>query len=267
MSNKQNVSFRTIEDFGNQWKRYPANEGYYSSIELFKDYCGPLITPKEIRGKDVLEIGSGTGRIVNMLLALGANHVYAVEPSQSFTILKKNTIKNQKQITYLNTSGEMIPEMKVDLALSFGVLHHIPHPKPVVDRVYEVLPRGGKFIIWLYGREGNEAYLRIFQPVRAITRILPDFLLSIFADVLNIAAAAYIMLCAISNLPQKAYMLNVFQKLDWNSRKMVIFDQLNPAYAKYYKKNEAENLLRSSTFNKVKIYHRHNYSWTCIGKK
>ena len=267
MSNKQDASSRTIEDFGNQWKRYPANEGYYSSIELFKDYCGPLISPKEIQGKRILEIGSGTGRIVNMLLALGAKHIYAVEPSQSFAILKKNTSENQKRITYLNISGEQIPEMKVDLALSFGVLHHIPDPELVVDRVYEILPRGGKFIIWLYGREGNEAYLKIFQPVREITRILPDFLLSILAGVLNITAVAYIKLCTITNLPQKEYMLNVFQKLDWNSRKMVIFDQLNPAYAKYYKKKEAENLLKSSTFKNLKIFHRHNYSWTVVGEK
>lgn len=267
MPTQQDPSSRTITDFGNQWKRYPENKGYYSSVELFKDYCGPLITAEEIRGKNVLEIGSGTGRIVNMLLALGANHVYAVEPSRSFAILKKNTSKGQKRISYLNVGGEKIPEMEVDLALSFGVLHHIPNPKPVVDRVYDILPSGGKFIIWLYGREGNEAYLRIFSPIRRITRILPDFLLSMFAGLLNPAAAAYLQLCNIINLPQKDYLLHVFKKLDWHSRKMVIFDQLNPAYAKYYRKNEAMNLLAASLFKEVEIYHRHNYSWTCMGKK
>ncbi len=42
---------KTIQDFGDQWLRYPQNEGYYASLELFKDICGPLLNISVIQGK------------------------------------------------------------------------------------------------------------------------------------------------------------------------------------------------------------------------
>lgn len=260
-------SQQTIRDFGQQWKRYTKNEGYYASVELFKDFCGLLISPGEIQGKRILDVGSGTGRIVNMLLGMGARHVFAVEPSEAFSALQTNTQPDRDKVTCLNMTGEKIPNMKIDLAVSFGVLHHIPDPKPVVDRVYQVLPKGGKFIIWLYGREGNEKYLALFNPIHRITKALPDFALELLATILTAFMSFYGWLCKYFNLAMKEYVGKVFLKMDWHARKVIIFDQLNPAYAKYYQKNEAIHLLESSGFQNVKIFHRHAYSWTALGEK
>jgi SAM-dependent methyltransferase len=58
--------------------------------------------------------------------------------------------------------------------VSFGVLHHIPEPLPVVRAIYAALRPGGRLFAWLYGREGNGAYLAVAQPLRALTKRLPD---------------------------------------------------------------------------------------------
>ncbi len=261
------TSKQTITDFGEQWKRYRDNDGYYGSTELFKDFCGSLLSETEIKDKAVLEIGSGTGRIVNMLIALGVKHVYAIEPSDAFEVLISNTEKSREKVTCFHTSGEKIPDIKVDYAISFGVLHHIPEPKPVIDRAYEVLKKRGKFLIWVYGHEGNETYLSVFLPLRKITSKLPDFILDIIANILNFFVWIYIGMCKVLDLPLKKYVLSVFNKLDWKSRKMVIFDQLNPEYARYYYRDEAESLLKNSGFVNVSSYHRHAYSWTVMGEK
>jgi SAM-dependent methyltransferase len=261
------ISKQTITDFGKQWKRYPDNDGYYGSTELFKDFCGSLLSEKDIKNKIILEIGSGTGRIVNMLIELGAKHVYAIEPSESYDVLISNIAHARGKVTCYQVRGENIPSMEVDLAISFGVLHHIPEPKPVVDKVYERLKKGGKFIVWVYGYEGNESYLSIFLPLRKVTSKLPDFLLDIIAIGLNYFLWVYIVLCKAFELPLKKYVLSVFSKLDWKSRKMVIFDQLNPMYAKYYTQAEAKKLLVQSGFKKINFEHRHEYSWSIIGEK
>ena len=261
------TSKQTITDFGKQWKKFPDNKGYYGSVDLFKDFCGTLISEEDVRGKSVLEIGSGTGRIVNMLIALGAKHVYAIEPSESYDVLISNTKLSRDKVTCYQVSGENLPSMEVDLAISFGVLHHIPEPKPVVDRVYEVLKKGGKFIVWVYGYEGNETYLSIFLPLRKVTSKLPDFLLDIIANGLNYFAGIYIGFCKVFELPLKKYVLTVFNRLDWKSRRMVIFDQLNPEYAKYYHKEEAVSLLKKAGFINIVSFHRHAYSWTLLGEK
>lgn len=71
----QETIARTIKDFGDQWVRYTANDGYYGSSKLFADIVEPLMDPSEVADKQVAEIGSGTGRIVRMLIANGCAHV------------------------------------------------------------------------------------------------------------------------------------------------------------------------------------------------
>jgi len=110
-----------------------------------------------------------------MLLELGASHAYAVEPSQASEVWTVNTKESRDRVSCLNSPGEEIPHIPIDLAFSFGMLPHIPDPQPIVRRVYQVLPRGGKFIVWLYDYEGNESYLALFNPIHKLTAILPDF--------------------------------------------------------------------------------------------
>lgn len=45
----------------------------------------------------------------------------------------------------------------------------------------------------------------------------------------------------------------------------MIYDQLNPAYAKYYRRDEARALLEDAGFQDVRLHHRHGYSWTVLG--
>ena len=76
----------------------------------------------------------------------------------------------------------------------------------------------------------------------------------------------YILLCKYFNLPLKTYLINVFSKCGLDKRKEIIFDQLNPSYSKYYKKEEIEKELTDAGFVNLKFYHRHGYSWTVLGE-
>ena len=40
----------------------------YGDPKFLEDLFGPLVKIEEIKGKNILDIGSGTGRIVEMLL-------------------------------------------------------------------------------------------------------------------------------------------------------------------------------------------------------
>src|SRR5262245_23690634 len=120
------IDQQTIADFGAQWTHYRENPGYYGSVELLRDILEPLLPVSEIAGRRVAEIGSGTGRIVNMLLAAGAAHVTALEPSEAMTVLRENTAGRADRITYVRTTGEQLPlSPPNDIVVSIGVLHHI----------------------------------------------------------------------------------------------------------------------------------------------
>ena len=79
---QSDASERTIADFGAQWTAFVDNDGYYGSTDLLVDTIGPLMSLDDVQGATVADIGSGTGRFVLILLAAGARHVYAVEPSE-----------------------------------------------------------------------------------------------------------------------------------------------------------------------------------------
>lgn len=259
---------KTISDFGEQWTLHRDNEGFYGSTGLLRDIVHPFLTPADIEGKRCAEIGAGTGRIPLMLVAAGAGHVTAIEPSQAYDVLVANTAAWRDRIECLNVSGEKIPEAGFDLVFSIGVIHHIPEPKPVLDAAFRALRDGGRILIWVYGREGNGLYLALVQPVRAITRRLPIRLNEALAGALYYALMPYALLAArLPALPLSGYLTRVFLKFGVAERKLVILDQINPEWARYYRRAEAERLLTDSGFVDVQSHHRHGYSWTVTGLK
>jgi hypothetical protein len=68
-------------------------------------------------------------------------------------------------------------------------------------------------------------------------------------------------------LPMRKYMVDVLGRFDWRTRRLTIYDQLNPSYARYYTRDEAEALLTEAGFTDVRSHHRHGYSWTVVGQK
>jgi SAM-dependent methyltransferase len=259
---------RTVADFGEQWTRYPDNSGWYGSLGLFEDVFGPLIDVREIAGRRVADVGSGTGRIVHMLMEAGAAHVTALEPSDAFPVLQANTARWGDRVQCLHLPGDAIsPEARVDWVFSIGVLHHVPDPRPIVQAAFRALRPGGRIAVWLYGREGNGLYLALVEPVRAVTTRLPHPVLAALSGVLTVALGLYVAACRILPLPLRGYMRRVIARLSFTKRYLVVYDQLNPAYARYYTRDEAHALLANAGFTDVRLYHRHGYSWAVTGRK
>lgn len=267
MTNKDQIDTRTIKDFGDQWTRFQQHSGWSASLDFLQDLFGNLLSVEELNKKSVADIGAGQGRVAKLLLEAGARQVTAIEPSEAYEVMKRN-LDGESKVKLVQDVGEAIGNFEdLDFVFSFGVLHHIKDPQPVVSAAHQALKPGGRIVIWLYGHEGNELYLRTFGFLRGITKRMPDWALSLLSSILNVALDTYIFLCKFIPLPMHEYATKHLAKLDRQIRKITIFDQLNPAYAKYYRKEEAIKLLSDSGFNDINIWHRHNYSWTVVGTK
>jgi SAM-dependent methyltransferase len=259
---------RTVADFGRQWTRYPDNSGYYGTLELLADILEPLLPVARLKGARVAEIGSGTGRIVSMLLDTGVQSVLAVEPSEAVSALVSNVGRRMDQVTVLRATGDCLPPTgEFDYVVSIGVIHHIADPRPTLAAAYDALKPGGELLIWVYGREGNELYLRTFGAIRSVTCRLPPAILAALGWMLLYPLNAYIALCRFLPLPMRGYVRSVLARFSRDKRRLVIYDQLNPAYARYYREQEARALLSDAGFRNVRSHHRHGYSWTVIGEK
>ena len=230
---------------------------------------GPLLKTEELEGKRVAEIGSGTGRVVDMLLDAGSANVMAIEPAKgAYDVLVENTKARKERVTYIQKPGDEIPKgANLDYVFSIGVIHHIPDPKPVISASRDALKAGGKLLIWIYGHEGNEMYLSIALPLRKVTKLLPHSVLVALTWILVLFLDVYIALCRFIPLPMHVYMRSVLANFKHSVRRMTIYDQLNPAYAKYYFQKDGEALLTEAGFIDVHSFHRHAYSWSVIGTK
>lgn len=262
------ASARSIADFGEQWTQFRDNPGYYGSVELLADLIAPLLVPGDFIGARVADIGSGTGRIVRMLAASGAREILAVEPSAAMDVLKDNTRDIAERVVYAPTAGDRFPiDIPFDFVTSIGVLHHIPEPAAVVARMYAALRPGGRAVVWLYGREGNRIYLTLAGLLRAVTTRLPHRVLVGFCRVLDVPLSAYVAVCRRARLPMWSYMRNHLGRLSPEARRLTIYDQLNPTWAKYYTAAQARWLLESAGFVEIRLHHRHRYSWLVVGRK
>lgn len=270
MNHQKTTREQTVKDFGNQFVRLDTLGGYWGSESMFKDYFGEIFDPNEIKDKLVAEVGSGSGRIIRMILNHKPKHVYAIEPSKCIEVARKN-LKDFSNITYVNETGDNFTlnsgEGGMDLFFSLGVIHHIMNPKDVLLNIHKHLKEDGKFILWVYGHENNELYVFIYKVLSFFTKRMNDTALELFSTVLNLILTPYIFLCRFLKLPMRSYLTEVLGKCSFEHRKYIIFDQLNPAYAKYYKRDEIINELKAANFKIDKCYHRHNYSWTIVCTK
>src|SRR5947208_15525931 len=107
---------RTIRDFGDQWRRFRAGHdaGFYGSVAHLADTFGPLLELNRLAGARVAEIGSGSGRFVNMLLDAVVAHVTAVEPSASVDLLREDTTARAGRVGSAAAAGENLPLGRLD---------------------------------------------------------------------------------------------------------------------------------------------------------
>ena len=262
---------QTIRDFGEQWTTYSDSSGYFGSPALFDDIFHPFVTTADLKGMRIAEIGAGTGRFVEIFLAAGASHVIALEPSASMEVIRRNVGARadlRGRVECVEATGDLLAQdASRDYVFSIGVLHHIPDPRPVCRAALGALRPGGTFAVWVYGREGNGAYLTVFNLLHTVTKRMPHPLLAATVWTLGWGLDAYIAACRIAPLPLRGYAQNVLAKLTRDKRRLVLYDQLNPAYARYYSGEEAWALLTDAGFTDVRLHHRHGYSWTVLGRR
>ncbi len=262
---KKKYQATVISDFGEQWTKYTKNRGFYASVDALEGLFGPLLDKTEFIGKKIADVGAGTGRYTQQFHRVGAGEIVAIEPSASYKILKSNT-QGLGNINCLKATAEKIPNQNFDWIFCIGVLQFIPDPVPSLKAMGKALGPQGRIFIWVYGKENNAFYLAFLKPLRLLTTIIPHRLLDLFAEFLVYPASSYAYICSLLPLPLSNYMRGYFSKLDHYSRKLVIYDQLNPKISHYYSRVELKQLLETCGFTDIRFYHRLNYSWSVVAR-
>lgn len=161
----------TAEAFADSWNNLPSGSVY--TKEQFREWFVP-ITPEDVKGKSVLELGCGNGSLLVHMAGWQPSRLVGVDLGSSVVSARQNMEKTgfneygvvQADLTTFTSDG-------FDVTYSIGVLHHLKEPGKGFQAVLANTRPGGRFHCWVYAREGNSIIIKLVDPLRKIASRLP----------------------------------------------------------------------------------------------
>lgn len=203
----QNLDQQVIDSFGHEWAAfdYAESETDDALDSQFLAYCTPIdLTQFNSKSSVAADFGAGSGRWASRLLP-HFSLVYALEPSDGANNVLKNKFSKESRMTILQETvgANSIPAGSLDLAMSLGVLHHIPDTGLAIKEVASKIKGGGVFLCYLYYKLENKPvfYRGLFwasNSLRWVISRLPYPMRRSIAKI--IAGAVYLPLARTSKL-------------------------------------------------------------------
>ena len=156
-----------LQEVTDYWNRRPCNirhstkevgtREYFDEVEARKYMVEPHI-PKFAdfgawRGKRVLEVGCGIGTDAINFIRAGADYTGIDLSEESVEITKKRlSVFGLKGDVFQANAEELDVSQKYDLIYSFGVIHHSPNPRKIIESVHKVANAGAHLKMMLYAK-------------------------------------------------------------------------------------------------------------------
>jgi 2-polyprenyl-3-methyl-5-hydroxy-6-metoxy-1,4-benzoquinol methylase len=168
---------KNIEDVKQFWNERPCNvrhsnkpEGsreYFDEVERKKLFVEPNILKftkfETVAGLKVLEVGCGIGTAAVNFARNGADYT-GFELSETSLALTKQRfdvygVKGQFYSGNAETLDQHLPPNKYDLIYSWGVIHHSPEPKRIIQQISNYLAPNGTFKLMLYAKNSWKSFM------------------------------------------------------------------------------------------------------------
>jgi SAM-dependent methyltransferase len=257
----------TAARFAEEWTRWTDLRDYYE--RQFLGWISP-VTRADFFGRVIFEGGCGKGRHTNLVAKFGARAVVAIDLGESAFIAFENTRHLENAHIVLGDLTHPPVRPVFDLALSVGVVHHLPDPAAGTRSLASAVCEGGRMVIWVYGRENNEWIVRLVDPIRnAITSKIPYRALKALSALPSAMIWGAIKLlyrrgpggAAPRHLPYAEYFSSMhdfpFDELQW-----IVFDQLVTPVAHYSSRAEVQGWFQSPIFRDLQLRWHNQMSWT-----
>ncbi len=147
------------EHFNKQASIYDEKDTiYYSKYgKISCNYVSEYL--KNIDYNKLLDIGSGTGYLINMLKDKEMTEFYGLDLSEE--MIKIAESKNIKNAQFILGSANKLPfdDDTFDVVTCIQSFHHYPYPNEAMREAYRVLKKGGLYILSDTGVGGIAAWI------------------------------------------------------------------------------------------------------------
>jgi 2-polyprenyl-3-methyl-5-hydroxy-6-metoxy-1,4-benzoquinol methylase len=250
----------TQHQFGYEWNLYRE------ILPIHKEQFCRWIAPIKLeffKDKIFMDAGCGVGRNSYWPLLEGARSGYAFDyDRRTVEVARENLNRFQNCTIDFQSIYDINFENQFDIVICIGVLHHLSEPNKALENLVRAIKFEGTLILWVYAYEGNERYLKWINPIRtAITSRLPLPITRFIAKLLTILLKIWLW------FPQRKPYFQLLQKMSFRHIESIVFDQLLPTIAYYWKKNEILSMVTKLPLKNIQLKHTNNLSWTVIANK
>jgi len=203
------------------------------------------------------------GRNARFAAEAGARSVTAVDQSELAVAAARDGLADVPGASVRRESLYELSDLaSYDVCFSIGVIHHLEFPRRALERLLAALRPGGTLVVWLYGYEGNEWWVRSFRLLHPILRRLSPGALHGLAHLFALPLFVLLKL----PLPKRPY-LRALARYPYAHVRLIVHDQLVPEIAHYYRREEIDALFAGLPAAACEIHHNRGYSWTVLCRK
>ena len=255
------VTLGSPERFGYSWAIY--SEILPEHREQFCRWTAAL--PVEAwQGARFLDAGCGIGRNSHWAMLEGSAGGVAIDVDERSLAAARANLAAHGAIEVRNQSIYEIPEQDAfDIVFSIGVIHHLSEPEAALRRLARAAKPGGLVLIWVYGRENMGWLMRYFDPIR---KTLFSRLPLRLVYHLSLYATVVLWLTLRVGLLRLEY-YKLLRRLTFPHLRAIVFDQMIPRVANYWKKDFVEALMRGAGLEDIRLVHVNQMSWSAVGRK
>jgi SAM-dependent methyltransferase len=247
--------------FGYAWSRYSEIRPEYE--EQFRRWT-PHLSPDDWAGKRFLDVGCGTGRNSYWPMIYGAAGGKAIDiDSRSLAVARRNLARFPAVAVEEGSAYDIGEGDVFDIVFSIGVIHHLEAPERALAAMCRAAKRGGKVLIWVYGRENNEWLIRVLSPLRkALLSRLPMGLV----HHLSLYAATAVWIALRLGFGRSTY-FDLMRAMRFRNLRLIVLDQMLPRISHYWPRTKVESLLREQGLTEIALTWVNEMSWSAIGTK
>ena len=206
------------------------------------------LSPEEVAGRLVLDVGCGMGRFADVISRWGGD-VIGIDLSRAVEAAQAN-LSGRENVRILQADLFCLPFRPgtFDIVYSLGVLHHTPNCEKAFRQIVPLVRPGGRLCVWVYGPTGPG--VRVSQLYRRVTVRMPRRLLYLLCHL----AVPWYYVCRlplIGPLLRTLLPIRLHPNPDW--RVLDTFDWYSPMYQSLHTFPEVYRWFTSERFTDIHL--------------